>query len=252
MTCSFIFLVGLSSYDVCPHTLQARVADAERRLLALRQNARQRRRDKRELAALHQALAEQEGKESTGSCGGKSKAGRGDDGAERADGAGGAGGRGEGTVDGLARAGDGRLGSPCAGGKSSAPRVSPPPEADSSAIETNTDEASAVLAARAFDGALATQTSRSATRHDPDAVPREAATPPWDRSSDTDDACLTQSDNTLCRRALLVRLGFLRARLEAGGTEGEEGGGLRPVAESLRREVEELAKSGAAATRGRQ
>lgn len=39
----------------------------------------------------------------------------------------------------------------------------------------------------------------------------------------------------------------MRARLEAGGAEGEEGGGLRPVAESLRREVEELAKSGAAA-----
>lgn len=38
--------------------------------------------------------------------------------------------------------------------------------------------------------------------------------------------------------------------MEAGGMEGEERGGLRPVAESLRREVEELAKSGAAAERG--
>ncbi|CAM9818400.1 unnamed protein product [Ectocarpus sp. 12 AP-2014] len=41
-------------------------------------------------------------------------------------------------------------------------------------------------------------------------------------------------------------MGMVRARLDSGGKVRAEGGWLRPVAESLRREVEELAKSGAA------
>lgn len=48
--------------------------------------------------------------------------------------------------------------------------------------------------------------------------------------------------STASRVQLLVRMGLLRARLDSSRGDGE--GGLRPVAESLWREVEELARSG--------
>lgn len=48
--------------------------------------------------------------------------------------------------------------------------------------------------------------------------------------------------STASRVALLVRMGLVRARL--GSSSGRGDGGLRPVAESLWHEVEELAKSG--------
>lgn len=42
------------------------------------------------------------------------------------------------------------------------------------------------------------------------------------------------------RVSLLVRMGLIRARLDSSRGEGRDGDGLRPVAEQLWREVEEL------------
>lgn len=218
----------------------------------MKEHARQRRRDKRELAALHQALAEQEGNQSSGN-----RCGRGSGGGAEHAGVGGAVGVGfggaEATADTPARASDGGSNNPCSGGGRTARRASPPPVADRCrSIETNANQGSTELGDQVSDGGQASPASRSAPQ-DPAAVPQgEASSRLWDESSTYDGgASPTESETTLSRRALLVRLGFVRARLEAGGTEGEGGGGgLRPVAESLRREVEELSKSGAAAGAG--
>lgn len=212
----------------------------------MKEHARQRRRDKRELAALHQALAEQEGNQGSGR-GGRGAAEGGGGGVEHAgmDGSVGEGVGSNGKEDGV----DGRADNLSnAGGESTARTVSPFPAADTLPIETNAKQDSTVIGARASVGGQATLAPRSAPQDTRAAPRREENSPPRDERRTSDGASSpSQSDTTLSRRALLVRLGFVRARLEAGGSEGDEGGGLRPVAESLRREVEELAKSGAGA-----
>ncbi|CAM9818331.1 unnamed protein product, partial [Ectocarpus sp. 12 AP-2014] len=69
-TAAFGFDGAATPYETEEADLEARVAKAERRLRALQERARQRRRDKRELAALHQALAEQEARTTHGGVGG--------------------------------------------------------------------------------------------------------------------------------------------------------------------------------------
>eukprot|EP00752_Nemacystus_decipiens_P012979 g11485.t1 len=223
--------------------LEARVADAERRLLALKEHARQRRRDKRELAALHQALAEQEGRQGGASCGSGGDGSGGDVEPEGVDGAVGLGVRRVG-MEGI----DDLEDHPSVTGRERTARKSlPPPAADSFPIEANAKQDSAVVGVRTSDGELAAvaPASRSAPL-DAGAVPRAyAPSPPRDESSTAGGGSPTESESdSRSRRALLVRLGFVRARLEAGGSGGGQEDSVRPVAESLRREVEELAKSG--------
>lgn len=118
----------------------------------------------------------------------------------------------------------------------SSPNAPPPPPPPAAAAETSRVRGEA---------------SREAIAYGPGADFDEEIMPP--SPSDTaDGASPPIASDSSSRRALLVRMGFVRARLEAGGTGGEDGSGMRPDAESLWREVEELAKSGAAGAGGRE
>ena len=68
-------------------------------------------------------------------------------------------------------------------------------------------------------------------------------------SGNTEDALGVDNSywSNASRGELLVRMGLVRARLGGGNVAGD--GRLRPVAESLRREVEELGRSSAGANR---
>ncbi|CAB1118838.1 unnamed protein product [Ectocarpus sp. CCAP 1310/34] len=207
-------------YETEEADLEARVAKAERRLRALQERARQRRRDKRELAALHQALAKQEARTTHSGIGGS-----GNDGGEMGAGV-------DRPVDGkpskalLSSAADNR-GNKNAVGQGGFP----------STISDN----SSISAVDPGNEEGPTPTSIGAPRSLDVTTPAQTALLSLGGCSEHDTATDTSS-----RRALLVRMGMVRARLDSGGKVRAEGGWLRPVAESLRREVEELAKSGAA------
>ncbi|CAM9691538.1 unnamed protein product [Ectocarpus fasciculatus] len=215
-----------TAYETEEADLEARVAKAERRLRALQERARQRRRDKRELAALHQALAEQEGR-ITHHGGVGSSSSSGSDGGE-------VGGGVDCPVDGMPtnallsstphKGGDNN-----AGGRGDLPVMTSDNRSHPSAVGPGNEAGPApasIGAPHSLDVTTPAQTSLLSL----------------DGSSSEHDA----SADTSSRRALLVRMGMVRARLDSGGRVRTEGGWLRPVAESLRREVEELAKSGAA------
>lgn len=214
------------------------MAEAERRLLFLQERARQRRRDKRELAALHQALADQEAMKTK-------DGGKGDkDGAERERGArrGGV----SGIVDTVVRAdGDGGY---CLNDAAHSD-VLKEREAPSAlpSLELSDNQSARRLTAALLNSASVDAGGKevvAAAAHSTEPTGSgyiaPADTPP---TLDTieHDLAPTISD-TSSRRALLVRMGLVRARLDSGGGEDE---GQRPVAESLLREVEELSKSGA-------
>ncbi|CAM9238860.1 unnamed protein product [Ectocarpus sp. 13 AM-2016] len=219
-TAAFGFDGAATPYETEEADLEARVAKAERRLRALQGRARQRRRDKRELAALHQALAEQEGRTTHGGVGGS-----GSDGGEMGGGV-------DCPVDGKpstalrSSAADNR-GNNNAVGQGDLPlKISD--NSSLSAVDPGNEEGQ-------------TPASIGASHSLDVTTPAQTALLSLDGSSEHDTATDTSS-----RRALLVRMGMVRARLDSGGKVRAEGGWLRPVAESLRREVEELAKSGTA------
>ncbi|CBJ26772.1 expressed unknown protein [Ectocarpus siliculosus] len=211
-----------TAYETEEADLEARVAKAERRLRALQERARQRHRDKRELAALHQALAEQEARTTHDGVGS-----RGNDGGEMGGGI-------DCPVDGnrkpskalLSSAADNRGNNNAVGQGDFPSTIS---NSSHSAVEPGNEEGptpASIGAPHSLDVTTPAQTALLSL--DGNSSEHETAT------------------DTSSRRALLVRMGMIRARLDSGGKVRAEGGWLRPVAESLRREVEELAKSGAA------
>lgn len=220
------------------------MAEAERRLLFLQGRARQRRRDKRELAALHQALAQQESM--TTRSGGKHST----DGAD----GGGGGDAGRSGVDGTVRAVfqadgdvDGCLNdvahSDGTHERGTSDALSPLDSSDSRVVNSETDLTVTSLGfasvdARRAEGVATTDHSNKPGGAGYVASPAEAS-PTLDDIEH--DLAPTISD-TSSRRALLVRMGLVRARLDSRGRDDER---HRPVAESLLREVEELSKSGA-------
>lgn len=200
--------------------LQARVAKAEWRLRSLQERARQRRRDKRELAALHRALAEQEGRTPHGGVGSS-----GSDGGDVGSG----------------------VNVPVDGQPTSAFLSSTPDNRGNSNtvghgyLPVNMLDNSSQSTVDPGNEEGPTPTSIGAPHSLGITTPAQTALS-LDGSGEHD---VTATD-TSSRRALLVRMGMVRARLDSGGRVRAEGGWLRPVAESLRREVEELSKSGAA------
>ncbi|CAM9418317.1 unnamed protein product [Ectocarpus sp. 8 AP-2014] len=223
-TSVFSFDGAATAYKTEEADLEARVAKAERRLRALQERARQRRRDKRELAALHQALAEQEARTTHGGVGSS-----GSDGGEMGGGV-------DCPVDGngkpskalLSSTADNRGNNNNAVGQGDFPSTISD-NSSHSAVEPGNEEGP-------------TPASIGAPRSLDVTTPAQTALLSLDGNSSEHDTATDASS----RRALLVRMGMVRARLDSGGKVRAEGGWLRPVAESLRREVEELANSGAA------
>ncbi|CAN0368161.1 unnamed protein product, partial [Ectocarpus sp. 12 AP-2014] len=207
-TAAFGFDGAATPYETEEADLEARVAKAERRLRALQERARQRRRDKRELAALHQVLAEQEARTTHGGVGGS-----GSDGGEMGGGV-------DCPVDGkpstalLSSAADNR-GNKNAVGQGDLP--------------LKISDSSSLSAVDPGDEEGQTPASIGAPHSSDVTTPAQTALLSLDGSSEHDTATDTSS-----RRALLVRMGMVRARLDSGGKVRAEGGWLRPVAESLR------------------
>ncbi|CAM9170084.1 unnamed protein product [Scytosiphon promiscuus] len=206
--------------------IEARVAEAERRLLFLQERARQRRQDKRELAALHQALADQEGVKanSGGKVGDKGKDG----------------------ADGRSADGDG-VGCLNDSVNSDGPSEREDSDAMRSLDSSDTQGfgfgrqiASTLSESAPVDG-QGTQ-GVSAAKHSPKLGGSGCVNSPGNPPAfdDLEHDLAPKTSDTSSRRALLVRMGLVRARLDSRGREDE---GHRPVAESLLREVEELSKS---------
>ncbi|CAM9557973.1 unnamed protein product, partial [Hapterophycus canaliculatus] len=196
--------------------LVARVAEAERRLIFLQERASQRRRDKRELAALHQALADQESMQT--------KSG-GQDGADGGNIAA------RGAVD---------------GGKDAALR----PGGDSVGRRDDTDDSDGLVEREALDALPSTESPSDPGVNSERRLTATllgagsayvASLETLPALDDIEHDLAPTTSGTSFRRALLVRMGLVRARLDSGSRKDE---GHRPVAESLLREIEELSKSG--------
>ncbi|CAM9845079.1 unnamed protein product, partial [Ectocarpus sp. 8 AP-2014] len=180
-----------TAYETEEADLEARVAKAERRLRALQERARQRRRDKRELAALHQALAEQEARITHGGVGSS-----GSDGGEMGGGV-------DCPVDGkpskalLSSAADSR-GNNNAVGRGDLPSTISD-NSSHSAVGPGNEEGP-------------TPASMGAPHSLDVTTPAQTALLSLDGNSSEHDTATDASS----RRALLVRMGMVRARLDSG------------------------------------